>query len=136
MLYTSQLATACGFVLVLCLSGCGPRDGLTQISGTVSYDGQPVAKGNISLMPVDGVGPSAAAIITDGKYKVKIAPGSKRVKIEAFKVVGKELYRPNDPTSGMVDALEQYLPERYNTKSELTRDVTNGIGTLDFSLEK
>lgn len=124
------------FAVLFCLSGCGRRDGLTEINGTVTYDGQPVQKGTISLLPTDGRGPTAAAVITGGKYSVKIAPGPKQIKIQGFKVTGQERYKPNDPTSPMVDIQEQILPERYNAKSDLTRDIASGGGTLDFALEK
>lgn len=136
MIYDLRVGAACGFILLLCLSGCGRRDGLTEITGAVTYDGQPVQKGTISLLPADGQGPTAAAIIANGKYSVKIAPGTKKVKIEGFKVTGQERYKPNDPTSPMVDIQVQILPERYNAKSELTRDIASGAGTLDFALEK
>lgn len=129
-------AAVCGFVWMLCLAGCGHGDGLTQIGGGVTYDGLPVENGTISFLPSDGNGPTAAAIVTDGKYSVKVAPGQKQVRIEGYKVVGQRHYVPNDPTSPMVDIQNQILPERYNTKSTLTREITPHAGAYDFILEK
>ena len=80
-----------------CLAGCGRSDGLTEISGTVSYDGQPVKKGTITFLPADGKGPTAATLIADGKYSVKVAPGKKLVKIEGYKVIGQHPFSPNNP---------------------------------------
>ena len=117
-------------------AGCGHGDGLVQIGGGVTYDGQPVKNGTISFLPPDGNGPTAAAIIADGKYSVKVAPGQKLVQIEGFKVIGHRHYVPNDPTSPLVDIQEQILPERYNTKSELTCEITAGTHVYDFTLSK
>ncbi len=69
------LAAVCGFAWMLCVAGCGHGDGLVQIGGGVTYDGQPVKNGTISFLPPDGNGPTAAAIVADGKYSVKVAPG-------------------------------------------------------------
>jgi hypothetical protein len=130
------LAVVGGFVWMLCVAGCGRGDGLTQISGGVTYDGQPVKNGTISFLPPDGNGPTAAAIIADGRYSVKVAPDKKQVRIEGFKVVGQRHYVSNDPTSPMIDVQEQILPERYNVKSELTREITPPVAIYDFVLEK
>jgi hypothetical protein len=125
----------CGFVLLSCLTGCGQRDARIAISGTVSYDGQPVKKGIITFVPANGKGPTAAATIVDGQYSVKLAAGSKVVKIEAFKVTGQRHYNKN-PSSPMVDQQEQILPPRYNTKSELAREISSTEKTCDFALDK
>ncbi|MBU4271497.1 MAG: hypothetical protein KKA28_06500, partial [Planctomycetes bacterium] len=74
------------FLLPL-LGGCGGSR-LVEIGGAVTYDGQPVQKGTIAFLPSDGNGPTAAAIIAEGKYTVKVAPGPKQVKIEGYKIVG------------------------------------------------
>jgi hypothetical protein len=127
--------SVCGFVLLACLVGCGQRDGRIAISGTVSYDGQPVNKGIVTFVPADGKGPTAAATIVDGKYSVKVAPGKKVVKIEGFKVTGQRHYNKN-PNSPMVDQQEQIIPPCYNAKSELTREITSADKTCDFALDK
>jgi hypothetical protein len=125
----------CGFVLLACLPGCGQRDARIAISGTVLYDGQPVKKGIVTFVPANGKGPTAAATIADGHYSVKLAPGNKVIKIEAFKVVGQRHYNKN-PSSPMVDQQEQILPPRYNTKSEITREIASTDKTCDFALDK
>jgi hypothetical protein len=127
---------ACSFVVVTCLTACGRSDGLTAISGTVAYDGQPVKKGMITFVPASGNGPTAAATIVDGKYSVKVAAGEKLVRIEGYKVLGRRRYSPNNPNSPMVDMQEQFLPDCYNKKSQLTREITPALGRCDFSLKK
>jgi len=125
---------ACGIALMACLTGCGRSDGLTEISGTVSYDGQPVKQGAITFLPADGKGPTAATPIADGKYSVKVAPGKKLVKIEGYKVTGQHPFSASNPR--IVVDQEQILPPRYNTQSELTRDIASGDHRCDFTLEK
>lgn len=136
MIRDFRIAAVCVLATFLVCSGCGGGDGLTAVSGAVTYDGQPVAKGAINFAPADGNGPTAAAIIADGKYSTKIMPGKKKVRIESFKVVGQRRLHPNDTTSPPIDIQEQTLPARYNTKSELAREIASGVRTCDFALEK
>ncbi len=136
MIYSFRTVAASVLATFLFVSGCGSSDGLTAVSGTVTYDGQPVAKGTVNFTPADGNGPTAAAVIVDGKYSTKIMPGKKKVRIESFKVVGQRRLHPNDTTSPPIDIQEQTLPARYNTKSELTREIASGMRTCDFALEK
>lgn len=126
----------CGLAACLCMAGCGSRNGLMEIHGSVTYDGKPVQDGTVNFVPVNGNGPTAAAIVTDGRYSVRVAPGEKRVRIEAFRITGHRRHHPNDPTSRMIDIKEQILPERYNAKTELAREITFGVDTCDFDLVK
>lgn len=127
---------ACIVAVYLCLTGCGSQNGLTEVGGVITYDGKPVQKGTISFLPADGNGPTAAAIVTDGRYSVRVAPGKKQVRIEGFKVLGQRRLHVEDPTSPMVDIQEQILPEHCNTKSDLTREIVSGVKDCDFALEK
>jgi hypothetical protein len=135
MINVSQLITGCGFMTLLALTGCR-GDGLTDVAGAVTYDGQPVNKGLITFLPPDGNGPTAASTITNGKYAARIAPGRKRVQIEAYKVTGQQPWTPGNRDGPMVDVQEQILPEHYNTKSELTCEIIDRVSTCDFLLEK
>lgn len=127
-----------GFLCVLAIAFCVGcrRDDLIPIRGAVTYNQKPVAKGTVMFQPADGQGPTAAAIIKDGTYSTKVAVGKKQVLIEGFNVLGQRHYIPNDPKSPMVDIQEQYLPERYNAKSTLTREITSDANTYDFTLDK
>ena len=120
--------------LMLCLGGC-QGNGLTEVTGTVSYDGQPIKKGNISFWPSDGNGPTAAAIITDGRFAANVAPGKKLVRIEGFKVAGQQHYM-NDPGAPLVDVQTQFLPECYNAKTEITCEIVPRNPPYDFPLRK
>jgi hypothetical protein len=134
MMTKTRILIAIG-ILSLSVSGCGKKDGLTSIGGSIVFDGHPVEKGMIRFTATDGSTPTAAATIADGKYAVKTPPGNKRVEIEAFKVVGQRFHR-NDPKGAKLDVLQQILPERYNAKTELTCDVQLSQHVYDFALKK
>lgn len=122
----------CSVVLLVFCTGCG-GNGLKEIRGAVTYDGRPVKQGTITLLPPDRKGPTAAAIITDGKYSVAATLGPKQVIIEGFEVKGMRRY----PGSMMMcEDRKQILPARYNTKTELTSNITSGVRTYDFTLQK
>ncbi len=116
-------------------SGCG-ASGLVEISGAVTYDGEPVRNGRITFLPPDGNGPTAAAIVADGKYAVAVFPGPKLVKIEGYKVVGRRPFSPGDPASPMVDATEPIIPAKYNERSELKSRIGRGTRVLNFNLKR
>lgn len=115
-------------LLLLTLPGCGSS--LLNIEGKVTLNGVPVEQGEIRFIPSGGdKAPSAAAIIAQGHYKVDVAPGTKRIEILGYKVVGQR----NIGT--MIDIKEQIVPERYNTRSELTCSIESADETHDFELQ-
>lgn len=71
-------------LVVICAAGCGgaPR---SIVRGRVSLEGKPLAHGTIAFLPVDGKGPTAGAIVKDGRYEVRgVMPGRKLVRVEGF----------------------------------------------------
>lgn len=101
------------------------------VEGTVSYDGKPVEEGTISFAPADGQGPTAGGPIQNGKYHLAgesgVAPGKKIVRITAVRKTGRQVEAgPPQPPGTMVDEVEFYIPDIYNTKSTLTCEITPG----------
>jgi hypothetical protein len=131
---TSRYVLLLGLLLTLTLTGCN-RDGWLEIHGNVTYAGQAVEKGQIIFLPANGDGPTAAIQVVNGQYRLRLAPGKKRVQIVGYKVVGHHHWVPNAPSTPLVEDLEQYLPDRYNGKSTLMKEITSG-GVYDFNLEK
>lgn len=120
-------------ILALLLLGCGsdgPR--MHPVSGQVAYDGEPVESGEIvfeSTTPgiaVDG------GRIKQGLYSLKVKEGSHTVRINAGKMFALPPGKKN--FMGETQEMRQFIPERYNVKSELTRDV-RGPSTMDFELK-
>jgi hypothetical protein len=121
------------FLLPL-LVGCGSNK-IVELSGAVTYEGQAVSKGTITFLPQNDKGP-AAGVIADGKYTLKLAPGSYGVRIEGFKVIGQEPLHPDDPASPKFDKLEPMVPAEYNENSILKAEVLGNTKVLDFHLKK
>ena len=111
--------------------GCG-GDGIERVgvSGTVSYQGQPVQEGMISFEP-QGAGTPAGAIIKDGKYDATgtgaVPVGRYRVRISAT---------VEDTANWVKDAMpvapkKELLPAKYNRDTELTLEVASGAGEME-----
>ena len=123
-----------GAIVLLPLAGCGGH-GLKKIHGAVTYRGQPLQKGLITFFPADGDGPTAAAPIINGQYSLPVALGRKQVRIEGFRVIGKRPASPRHPDGQMVDNEAQIVPERYNAKSELFREISADTSIYEFHLD-
>ena len=108
------------------------------VSGTVTLDDQPLPKGTIRFVPQPGTsGPTAGGDIVDGRFSIppEGAPfaGEFRVEITAFRPSG---VMRRDPDEGEYELHEQYLPARYNDRSELTATVKKGEpNELSFELK-
>jgi hypothetical protein len=129
-----ELAGVC-VLLALLAAGCGAADGMTDISGTVTFDGQPVAEGAITFSPLDGKSPTAGAQIEQGQYKARVPVGEMKVEITMPKVVGtKKIY--DTPDSPVMPVTEEGLPAKYNKESELKVSVSPGQNQKDWPLKK
>ena len=149
-------------VFVVCATvGCG-KGSPAALSGKVTYDGQPVAKGNIRLNPTgETLAQSAAAPIVDGSYEISkktgLLAGEYRVTISAFRpATAAEIVRmkAEDDEFGQVgddddegeepdeeggpqassEPTVQYIPAEYNQATTLTVELTGGENSKDFDL--
>jgi hypothetical protein len=119
-------------VAVLLVVGCADRT-TGEVSGTITFDGQPVEAGGITFLPADGKAPTAGGQITDGKYKVRVPVGTAKVVINGTKVIGKQkLY--NTPDSPEMPIATELLPPKYNENTELRLEVRPGLNEKDFDL--
>ena len=132
----------CTFHVFACLfffSGCNKDSNRASVSGSVSFNGEPLSEGSIVFIPEGGnSGPSAGGTIHEGKYSIgrKKGPivGTNRVEINAVRETGKMV------TVGMgrgaVEMAEriEVIPAMYNTASELKEDLKPGRNETDFNL--
>lgn len=119
------------FSLILLL-GCTNRVVL-MIEGEVSYEGEPIAEGNIAFVSTDPHVADAGASIVNGKYQLEVPPGEKKIVITATREEGEI-----DPQMGARRRVS-YLPEEYSTdtSSILKETVTKeGKRKFDFHLQK
>jgi hypothetical protein len=121
---------SCLFLLLsfASLAGCGGsgRDSI-PITGTVTFDGQPIPTGNITLMAADGkIAPDAGSIV-NGHFSFSAKAGLKRVEIQAERMgaLDPEMKSPNRI---------QYIPAKYNAESTLSADVSATSTSFTFDL--
>ena len=117
-----------------------------EVSGTVTYQGKPVAGANIVFLPTTRDTPAGAAITeSDGGYKLSISGHQKGAVTGSYKV-SIALHAPYDGPipEGMNPemAKENYrgkalVPEKYlnPTTSGLTAEVKPGSNKFDFALQ-
>src|SRR5215831_7903746 len=127
---SERAARGSGFVLLVALAGCGGST-TAEVSGTITVDNKPLAKGYINFSPVDGKTQTAGGEITDGKYSVQVPVAVMKVEIRSPKVVGKKKDY-DSPKGKWYDVSEEALPARYNDQSELTLDVKSGKNEKDW----
>ena len=118
-------------LLIVVTAGCASGPRVYEVTGTVTLDGDALSEGYITFIPEDKEFGSEAAKVVDGKYTVKIKGGKQKVEIRATRVVpGKK-----DPMGTGGDVKENYIPERYNLKTELSAEVGEGKTEHSFPLK-
>ena len=121
-------------LLVALVVGCGDAGPpLAEVSGIVTYDGQPLPTGTITFVPQGADLPYAYATIQgDGTYYAEtpeygngVPVGNHKVMISAMKDMG-----PEAP-------VELLIPSKYSSdqSSGLTANVVEGENTINFPLE-
>jgi hypothetical protein len=155
---TKYLATALS-VACLTFMGCGSGGPeLGEVSGTVTKNGEPLPDVLVTFVPVDGGRASTGKTDENGEYSLMYGTepgalvGEHQVKVtstssgEAKQAVDPEMSSSSDAymnqaKGGMsqdaYDSAEstESIPERYNTQTELTFNVTSGSNTYDINIE-
>jgi hypothetical protein len=116
--------------MLLALAGCG-GDGLTDVTGTVTIDGSPLAEGDIVMEADDKNSAPQGAPIANGQFKMRIGPGKKIVRINASE--GDGVVDPLMKTEGR----RSIIPPEFNTASTLTAEIKAGVNPpLSFAVKK
>jgi hypothetical protein len=122
----------------LVLLGCGDSKSSppqVKVSGTVKYDGKAVANGTIIFEPLTPGEIPESLPITAGLYEGMVTAGKKKIKINGLRA-GKP-YPKDTPGGDGANVMENYIPAKHNTDSELAKDVSApGPHTFDFDLPK
>lgn len=129
---TRLLVLAAVVAVELSLCGCGSprRPGLVTISGIVTFDGSPLEEGFIMFESIDASHPPESAPIKLGKYEAFVWPGKAIVRIIASRQVSEQ-----NSTSANPPAWEDFVPARYNERSELTAEIeSQGRNEMNFDL--
>ncbi|MDD3587547.1 MAG: hypothetical protein PHQ75_10235 [Thermoguttaceae bacterium] len=134
-----------GLVLSLVfLSGCGKSLPLGSVTGTVTYQGKPVADGKITFVVAgtrDGMARIVNGQIVEASTFKKgdgIALGQAQLSIFADKIVGqKKVHGEEDPNTVLtVDIRELAIPKKYTQieTSELTFEIKKGKNVINLEL--
>jgi hypothetical protein len=115
-------------LLAFLAPGCGDGPKTYKVTGAVTWQGTPVADGQINFLPADGSVHPATAKIANGRYEARVPAGSMKVEVYAERDLGF-----NKAMNQNVK--ESYIPPEYNALSTLTLDVQpNDANTADFHL--
>lgn len=116
------------------LVGCPGGSGLDlePVTGTVTFDGKPVEEGRVQFREVGGEQRSFSGLIENGAYAIETAPGAMRVEVRASRLIPGKFDESNPGEKEPMG--EMYIPEKYNSRSELTADVPAGGSAIDFAL--
>jgi len=134
-------------LVVVALAGCFWKAPTGIVTGSVRFDGKPVAAGRITFLCESEGKPVFFADITDGAYRVERAPvGGARVTVQTFGAASSAGNVPTPPGSAPALPIPANVPrvgkpiagfpERYlnpNT-SGLSLEIKPGPQTQDFDL--
>ncbi|MSR52244.1 MAG: hypothetical protein EXS09_03015 [Gemmataceae bacterium] len=130
-----------GMALVLGAGGCGGDSsaGHNPISGEVRLDGQPLERGSILFVPIEGTkGQAAGGVIENGRYQIGSdagpAVGAYRVEIRGVRKTGKRVQKPLAPPGELTDEEAEAVAARFNSASRETVDVKAGENTANFQV--
>jgi hypothetical protein len=131
------LATICT------VSGCSQE---TSISGTVTFNGEPIERGSIRFVSTEKQGPTFGAVIRNGKYTVeKAVPGPKVATIQAMnekavptssaelEQMAEQAEATGKAVSDTIDPLALIPPDAEGNSQ--TVEIKEGPQTLDFHLK-
>src|SRR5947209_8260675 len=130
MRWPTLAITIPALVLAAPLGGCSSQP--PAVSGEVTLDGQPLADGAITYVPVDQQTPNVEVKIQDGKYSARVPVGRYKVRINAAKAPGERRIKYDAPGPPPVAAYAERIPERYNAKTELQTDIEPGDNKRDW----
>lgn len=117
-------------ISLLSIAGCG-GDGLTEVTGTVTIDGAPLAAGDIIFDSPDKTSAPQGATIANGQFKLRVGPGQKIVRINASE--GDGVVDPLMKTEGR----RSIIGPEFNESSTLTAEIKAGPNPpLSFAVKK
>ena len=128
----------------LILAGCHRSP--ASVRGKVSFEGKPVAKGAVTLLPADGVGPVSGGMIADGSFYIAdVAPGKKVVQVVGIKAIqfghsSEDAMRAAEAAAKSGDAspnqerADEIPPDAVGNNTVV--EVKPGKQTIDFTLTR
>lgn len=120
---------------VLGLTGCNKVEQVKRVpvTGKVTLDGRPLTTGHITFDAQNGQPPSTLDIL-DGRFEGRAPVGMNKVMITSIKKVSMKDKMGFDGPGYDEMVEENALPPRYNSASQITREVTE-VGPNEFNFD-
>jgi hypothetical protein len=142
MLRQCQFIQLGAFAATLCilLAGCGGPDHelvLAPVSGTVTYNGEPLADAMVAFDPEEGGRIASGKTDEDGRYRLTTVEGYDGAIVGRHGVTVVKVAPTPAPHISDPDAGKPLIPEKYfdASTSELTAEVVEGENNVfDFEL--
>ncbi len=116
---TSVRATLVVVLPLLVCWGCDGGTPLGSVTGTVTYNGQPVDRGEIRLISLEAGESTDAGVIIAGRFSFLASGGTRRVEIRGSRPLPAQ--QQTEPEMGLM--YEDYIPARFNTQSTLSAEI-------------
>lgn len=129
----SQFLTLVASVGLLSFAGCDNNGGLSTVTGLITLDGNPYPNAQIRFVPTEGR-PSTGLTDAEGKYKLHYLREQFGAHPGSYKVDITTAYTSTSDTDGGKKPPEK-IPAKYNSKSELTAEVAQGLNEINFELK-
>jgi hypothetical protein len=117
------------------VAGCGQSN---TLSGTVTYNGEPVQQGYLRFASADGSGPGFGAEVVDGKYSTdKVRLGKHTVHVRGLQdapPMTREQQMDWRKHGNRYGLPVDYIPEDAEGNGQ-TVEIATGAKTLDFALK-
>jgi len=118
---------ACIVILMACFAGCGKTGPeLAPVAGRITLDGKPLENADVAFQPESSKPPSAGRTDANGHYELAYKRGV------TGGMIGSNTVRIT--ISPDVVANPPTIPARYNSESELKKDVKSGQNEINFDL--
>src|SRR5688572_26966703 len=129
---TASLLVAQCMVVLYSVCGCGTREKMCTLHGTVTYGTEAVAEGTITFEESASKATVQAVLSPEGKYSLRVAPGKYKIMVEPPMVAET---RGSDP--GQTFKKVKNIPNnfRLSNSTPLTSTV-DADATLDIDLKK
>lgn len=119
---------ACFMILLACFAGCGKSGPqVAPVTGRITLDGKPLENADIVFQPDGSKPPSAGRSDAKGHYELAYKRGVMGGS------VGSNTVRITISPDVVADP--PTIPTRYNTESQLTKEVKSGPNEIDFDLK-
>jgi len=115
----------------LSITGCGGDKNVGRVQGTVTLDNQPLPNAKVIFEPENGR-PSGATTDEKGQYQLKYTSDNNGALIGTHRVTISTRSSGN-PDEG-IEPTPELVPAKYNSQSELVKEVTKGKNIIDFNL--